>query len=273
LNGCYDPLVALRQAGTPWINGAGDGNRTHAGSSSKAIKCGVSSSIDGWVRLACEFSRYEGQRRATRDNSFVCYRIPVVDSLLTVTNVSFPEPSASRGTMQLWHHIECRLWSMTSSNSLLTFNVGFALLFLLGGHPPAVAESTGEIITAAPHMCVVIAPGEMRPEFGCFRIGIAKDLKLKRATIYWHLYSFRNRADADIAKTRSGIVVEEDGRVWLSEFGSRNRRLRGGHRIAVVGPLKLLPAESYTFSPNSLGWLQVHCCPTCCKWLRIAAGF
>jgi quercetin dioxygenase-like cupin family protein len=148
--------------------------------------------------------------------------------------------------MQLWHHIECRLWSMTSSNSLLTFNVGFALLFLLGGHPPAVAESTGEIITAAPHMCVVIAPGEMRPEFGCFRIGIAKDLKLKRATIYWHLYSFRNRADADIAKTRSGIVVEEDGRVWLSEFGSRNRRLRGGHRIAVVGPLKLLPAESYT---------------------------
>jgi quercetin dioxygenase-like cupin family protein len=135
---------------------------------------------------------------------------------------------------------------MTSSKSVLKFNVGFALLFLLGGHTPAVAESTGQIITAVPHMCVVIAPGEMRSEFGCFRIGIAKDLKLTRPTIYWHLYTFPDRAAADTARTRSGIVVEEDGRVWLSEFGSRNRRLHGGHRIAVVGPLKLAPAERYT---------------------------
>jgi hypothetical protein len=128
----------------------------------------------------------------------------------------------------------------------LTFNLGLALLFLLEAHPPAAAESAGQIITAAPHMCVVIAPGESRPEFGCFRIGIAKDLKLKRATIYWHLYTFPSRAAADTAKSPTGIVVEENGRVWLSELGSRNRRLRGGHRIAVVGPLKLLPAESYT---------------------------
>jgi quercetin dioxygenase-like cupin family protein len=134
---------------------------------------------------------------------------------------------------------------MTSSNSVLTVNVGFALLFLLGGHP-AVAESAGQILTAAPHMCVVVAPGEMSPEFGCFRIGIAKDLKLKRATIYWHLYAFSSRAAADAAKTRSGIVVEEDGRVWLSEFGPRNRSVNGGRRIAVVGPLQLLPAQSYT---------------------------
>lgn len=135
---------------------------------------------------------------------------------------------------------------MTSSNSVLTFNVSLALVFLLGGHPPAVAESTGQILTVAPHMCVVTAPGEIRPEFGCFRIGIAKELKLKRATIYWHLYTFPNRAAADTAKSSSGIVVEENGRVWLSEFGSRNRPLHGGHRIAVVGPLKLLPADSYT---------------------------
>jgi len=135
---------------------------------------------------------------------------------------------------------------MTSSNSVLTVNLGFALLFLLEVHPPAAAESTGQIITATPHMCVVIAPSEIRPEFGCFRIGIAKDLKLKRATIYWDLYAFPSRAAADTARSPTGIVVEKNERVWLSELGSRNRRLRGGHRIAVVGPLKLLPAESYT---------------------------
>jgi len=135
---------------------------------------------------------------------------------------------------------------MTSSISVLTFNVGFGLLFLLGGHCPAIAESAGQILTAAPHMCVVVAPGENRPEFGCFRIGIAKDLKLKRPAVYWHLYTFPSRAAADTAKSPSGIVVEENGRIWLSEFGSRNRPMHGGHRIAVVGPLELLPAESYT---------------------------
>jgi quercetin dioxygenase-like cupin family protein len=135
---------------------------------------------------------------------------------------------------------------MRSSNSVLTFNVGIALPFLLGGHSAAAAESARQILTAAPHMCVVMAPGQIRPEFGCFRIGIAKDLKLKRATIYWHLYTFPSRAAADTAKSPSGIVVEEDGRVWLSEFGSENLPSHGGHRIAVVGPLRLLPAESYT---------------------------
>jgi quercetin dioxygenase-like cupin family protein len=135
---------------------------------------------------------------------------------------------------------------MPSSKLVLTLNVGFALLLLLSGHPPAAADSTGQILTAAPHMCVVIAPGEVRPEFGCFRIGIAKDLKLKRPTIYWHLYTFPSKAAADTAKSRTGIVVEENGRVWLSEFGSRNRPVLGGHRIAVVGPLNLLAAESYT---------------------------
>ena|SRR5882724_2106427 len=135
---------------------------------------------------------------------------------------------------------------MTSGISVLTFNVGFALLCLVGRPPPAVAESAGNVLSAAaPHMCVVVVPGEIRPEFGCFRIGIAKDLKLKRA-IFWHLYTFPSRAASDAAKSPSGIVVEEDGRVWLSEFGSKNRPSHGGHRIAVVGPLRLLPAESYT---------------------------
>jgi quercetin dioxygenase-like cupin family protein len=159
----------------------------------------------------------------------------------------YPYVSLRGPTVRLRRGIECKLQSMTSSNPVLMFNFGFVLAFLLGLHPPAVAQSAGkELGAAALHMCVVAAPGEIRPEFGCFRIGIVKDLKLKRAAIFWHLYAFPSRAAADTAKSPSGIVVEEDGRVWLSEFGSRNRHSRGGHPIAVVGPLNLLPAESYT---------------------------
>jgi quercetin dioxygenase-like cupin family protein len=134
---------------------------------------------------------------------------------------------------------------MTSWISVSTLHVGFALLFLVGRPTPAVAETAEKVLgAAAPHMCVIVAPGAIRSEFGCFRIGIAKNLKLNRA-IFWHLYTFPSRAAADTARTPSGIVVEEDGRVWLSEFGLENRPSHGGHRIAVVGPLRLLPAESY----------------------------
>jgi quercetin dioxygenase-like cupin family protein len=95
-----------------------------------------------------------------------------------------------------------------------------------------------------PHQCVILAPGDVRPEFGCFRIGIVKNLKLN-GPIYWHLSTFSSRAAADSARSANGIVVEEDGHIWLSEFGSRNRHSRGGHGIALVGPLNLLPAKSY----------------------------
>jgi quercetin dioxygenase-like cupin family protein len=40
-------------------------------------------------------------------------------------------------------------------------------------------------------------------------------------------------------------VVEEDGRVWLSEFGPRNAPLQAGKPIAVIGPMELPAAKSY----------------------------
>ena len=46
-------------------------------------------------------------------------------------------------------------------------------------------------------------------------------------------------------KSATGLVVEEDGRAWLSEFGSRRTSLQAGEAIAVVGPLKLPAAKSY----------------------------
>ena len=106
--------------------------------------------------------------------------------------------------------------------SMSTFRVGVVLILLLGAHPPVVAESRVHTPhAAAPHTCVVSTPAEIRPEFGCFRIGAAIDLKFDNPTVFWHLQTYPSRAAADAAKSPSGIVVEEVGRVWLSEFGSR----------------------------------------------------
>jgi quercetin dioxygenase-like cupin family protein len=94
--------------------------------------------------------------------------------------------------------------------------------------------------------CVDVPPGERRPEFGCFNIGVVAGLHFSQASVYWHLRAFPSRQAAEAAKSAAGIVVEEDGRVWLSEFGARNAAPRGGEAIAVVGPLQLPAAESYS---------------------------
>jgi quercetin dioxygenase-like cupin family protein len=94
--------------------------------------------------------------------------------------------------------------------------------------------------------CLDVPAGEARPEFGCFNVGTMTGLHFRQRSVYWHLREFQNRKAADAAKSATGIVVEEDGRVWLSEFGPRSATPREGKAIAVVGPLQLPAAKSYT---------------------------
>jgi len=94
--------------------------------------------------------------------------------------------------------------------------------------------------------CVDVRPGEKRPEYGCFNIGSIAGLKFTEKNVFWHLMLFPNRTSAEAAKSASGIVSEEDGKVWLSEFGLRNLAVRGGKTVAVVGPLQLPDAARYT---------------------------
>jgi len=93
--------------------------------------------------------------------------------------------------------------------------------------------------------CVDVPPGQTRPDFGCFNIGTVTGLHFGQPTVYWHLREFPDRKAAEAAKSGTGIVVEEDARVWLSEFGPRDLRLRGGKAIAVIGPMELPAAKSY----------------------------
>jgi quercetin dioxygenase-like cupin family protein len=93
--------------------------------------------------------------------------------------------------------------------------------------------------------CVDVPAGQKRPEFGCFNVGTVTGLQFTESSVYWHLRAFPTRQSAQAVKSATGIVVEEDGRVWLSEFGARNTPPRGGEAVAVVGPLQLPEAKSY----------------------------
>ena len=134
------------------------------------------------------------------------------------------------------------------------FVLNFVVLVLSLAAVPT--GTTGELQAQAPrttgheHLtevaCVDVPPGEKRPEFGCFNIGTVKELQFRQAAVYWHLHAFGSRKAAEAARSATGIVVEEDGRVWLSEFGARDSAPRGGEAVAVVGPLQLPVARSYS---------------------------
>ena len=100
-----------------------------------------------------------------------------------------------------------------------------------GGWRPSWPSRKADLTEVA---CVDVPSGEKRPEFGCFNVGVATGLHFSQASVYWHLRAFPSRKAAEAAKSATGIVVEEDGRVWLSEFGPRNTAPRGGEAIAVV---------------------------------------
>ncbi len=118
-----------------------------------------------------------------------------------------------------------------------------AMLLALAGCTAKVPGITHEHLT---DVACVDVPAERRPEFGCFNIATVTGLEFSQPSVYWHLHTFGTRKAAEAAKSATGIVVEEDGRVWLSEFGPRDTALRGGEAIAVVGPLQLPVAKSYT---------------------------
>lgn len=118
--------------------------------------------------------------------------------------------------------------------------------------PVSLSMANGEETAGAMHAhlsgvsCDDVLPGEKRPDFGCFNVASEQGLQFPERQVYWHIRRFADRAAADAARSATGIVVEEDGRVWLSEFGSRDLIVQGGQAIATVGPLQLPPAKSYT---------------------------
>jgi quercetin dioxygenase-like cupin family protein len=121
-----------------------------------------------------------------------------------------------------------------------------ALQLMPYAHLRAQVPGTGGHEHLTEVACVDVPPGEKRPEFGCFNVGAVTGLRFNRASVYWYLRAFPSRSAAEAARSARGIVVEEGGRVWLSEFGPRNAVPRGGEPIAVIGPMQLPTAKSYS---------------------------
>jgi quercetin dioxygenase-like cupin family protein len=138
---------------------------------------------------------------------------------------------------------------MPKSSLVITIGVPVLSAFALqigtvAQRPQPLAPAAHDHLTEV--ACVDVPAGEARPQFGCFNVATVSGLQFSEPDVYWHLSTFDTRKAADAAKSATGLVVEEDGRVWLSEFGKRDSALRSGKMIALVGPLQLPPAKSYS---------------------------
>ena len=83
-------------------------------------------------------------------------------------------------------------------------------------------------------------------EFGCFITAREELGRLPRdSALYWHLDAYPTRTAAQAARGPRGTVVESLGRTWLFTIAGARWRPSGGERLATVGPLPLIGAESY----------------------------
>jgi quercetin dioxygenase-like cupin family protein len=84
-------------------------------------------------------------------------------------------------------------------------------------------------------------------KFGCF-ITARGDLGAlpQDSALYWHIDGFPTEPKAKTARAARSTVVRSLGRIWLFTIADSAWRASGGERIAVVGPLPLIEADSFT---------------------------
>jgi len=82
---------------------------------------------------------------------------------------------------------------------------------------------------------------------GCYLTATLPLSELPGGQVYWHVYSFSSRAEADnAARQPATIVVESLNTVWLFAIGDATWQTGTGHRVARIGPLPVQPAKRYT---------------------------
>lgn len=106
----------------------------------------------------------------------------------------------------------------------------------------AIAQLAG---TRIPGGCDV--PVEKRAaETGCFLVATTPVGVLPAGEWYWHLYRYPTRAAAEAATGARSTVVQSLGHIWGYTIAEQAWRPASGDRIAVLGPLTVVPGTDYT---------------------------
>jgi quercetin dioxygenase-like cupin family protein len=114
-------------------------------------------------------------------------------------------------------------------------------------------------------------------ERGCYLDVTQAISSMPPGPVYWHLYSYPTRATAETARGPNGTVVEALGKIWLYTIAEQGWKPSGGERVAVIGPLPVVPGRSYTarymeavFTPGMSAPVHTHSGPE--AWYLISGA-
>lgn len=155
------------------------------------------------------------------------------------------------------------------NRSVVGFTAGFvsALGALVAAGP----------LSAQPRGACTTPVTERTSEAGCYFTASEALGALGRDSMFWHLYQYPSRAEADAAKGTRGTVVESLGKVWLYTIADNGWRPANGERVAMIGPLTITPGKDYTarymeavFTPGMKSRIHRHSGPE--AWYVLAGG-
>src|SRR5689334_14017391 len=93
--------------------------------------------------------------------------------------------------------------------------------------------------------CVPVAQRSSE-KLGCWITGREVLGELPQTPLYWHVYEYPSRVDADSAKGKRGSVVESYGKIWLFSIADAKWTATGGKKVARIGPLPIAHGGSFT---------------------------
>ena len=81
-----------------------------------------------------------------------------------------------------------------------------------------------------------------------------KKLKqLPAGPLYWQLENFPTLAQAQAAEGPTSLAAEVSGKVWLFTLGPKGSAMRGGTKVAEIGPVPPVAAPEYLLRINHAG--------------------
>lgn len=88
---------------------------------------------------------------------------------------------------------------------------------------------------------------EHKQDAGCWIMARVPQGEISQATVFWHVYSYPGRPEAEAVKGRRGTVIEGLGKTWLLAIAEAGwQPTAGAVRVAEIGPLHVKPGEKYT---------------------------
>lgn len=87
---------------------------------------------------------------------------------------------------------------------------------------------------------------ERTQDAGCWIMARVPQGVMPQSTVFWHVYSYPSRAEAEAVKGSHGTVIEGLGKIWLLAVGDAGWRPSVGTLVAKIGPLHVEAGEKYT---------------------------